>query len=173
MAKIERARELLLTQLGTMLYVEEQLSNEVIPELVQQSENSDLKQGLNLHSAQTHEHVVNVRRAFELLDEEPEPQDDPALDGLRKQHKQVVKRLESPKLKDLANVDAVVKTEQLEIGAYTTLLELVRAMKLDGDLEELLQSNLDDEKQALELAEQALSQLSERAAAISAMPGGS
>ena len=93
------------------------------------------------------------------------------LDGLRKRHKQVVKQLESPKLKDLANVDAVVKTEQLEIGAYTTLLELVRAMKLDGDLEELLQSNLDDEKQALELAEQALPQLSERAAAISATPG--
>jgi ferritin-like metal-binding protein YciE len=171
-AKIEQPRELLLEQLKSLLYVEEQLSEKVIPELVEQSENSDLKQGLSLHSTQTHEHVVNVRKAFELLGEEPETKDDPALDGLRKQHEQVVKQLESPKLKDLANVDAVVKTEQLEIGAYTTLLELVRAMKLGGDLEELLQSNLDDEKQALELAEQALSQLSERAAAISATPGG-
>jgi len=166
MAKIERARELLLTQLGTMLYVEEQLSNEVIPELVQQSENSDLKQGLNLHSAQTHEHVVNVRRAFELLDEEPEPQDDPALDGLRKQHKQVVKKLESPKLKDLANVEAVVKTEQLEIGAYTSMLELVRAMNLGGELEQLLEKNLEEEKQALGLAEETLTKLSAEAATV-------
>lgn len=173
MAKIEQPRELLLEQLKSLLYVEEQLSEKVIPELVEQSENSDLKQGLTLHSTQTHDHVVNIRKAFEVLGEEPEAQDDPVLDGLRKQHKKVVKQLESSKLKDLANVDAVVKTEQLEIGAYTTLLELVRAMKLDGDLEELLQSNLDDEKQALELAEQALSQLSERAAAISATPGGS
>jgi ferritin-like metal-binding protein YciE len=167
MAKIEGPRGLLLEQLKALLYVERQLADEVIPELVEQSENADLKQGLNLHSAQTHDHVVNVLRAFELLDAEDEAEalDDPVLDGLRKQHEQVVKQLESPKLKDFANVEAVVKTEQLEIGAYTTLLELVRAMKLGGELEGLLQKNLDDEKQALELAEQALTKLSEQAAA--------
>ena len=87
------------------------------------------------------------------------------LDGLRKQHEQVVGQIESQKLKDFANAEAVVKTEQLEIGAYTALLELVRAMKLGGELEGVLQKNLDDEKQALELAQQTLTKLSEQAAA--------
>jgi ferritin-like metal-binding protein YciE len=167
MANIEGPRELLLEQLKALLYVERQLADEVIPELLEQSENSDLKQGLNLHSPQTHDHVVNVLRAFEVLDaeDEAEPLDDPVLDGLRKQHKQLVEQLESPKLKDFANVEAVIKTEQLEIGTYTALLELVRAMKLGSELEGLLQKNLDDEKQALELAGQTLTKLSDEAAA--------
>src|SRR4051795_7316970 len=166
MAKIEQPRELLLEQLKSLLYVEQQLTEKVIPELVEQSENSDLKQGLNLHSTQTHNHVVNIRKAFEVLGEEPEAKDDPVLDGLRKQHKKVVKKLESPKLKDLANVDAVVKTEQLEIGAYTSMLELVRAMNLGGELEQLLEKNLEEEKQALGLAEETLTKLSAEAATV-------
>jgi ferritin-like metal-binding protein YciE len=165
MAKIEEPRELLLEQLKSMLYVEQMLAQKIIPELFEQSENADLKQGLTLHSTQTHEHVVNVRRAFELLGEKPEVSDDPVLNGLRKQHGQLVKQLEPAKLKDLANVEAVVKTEQVEIAAYTGMLELVRAMKLDSELEELLQKNLDDEKQALGLAEQTLTKLSAAAAA--------
>jgi ferritin-like metal-binding protein YciE len=165
MAKIEEPRGLLLEQLKTMLYVEQMLAQKVIPELVAQTENSELKQGLTLHSTQTHEHIVNLRHAFELLDSNPESMDDPALDGLRKQHEQLVKQLDSPKLKDLANVEAVVKTEQLEIGAYSALLELVRAMKLGTELEELLQKNLDDEEQALGLAQETLTKLSEAAAA--------
>ena len=170
MFKIAQPRELLIEQLSLLLYVEEQLKDKVLPDLMSEAEDGELKQGLTLHATQTHDHVVNVRKIFELLDEEPKAKSDPVLDALRKQHKRIVRRLDSPKLKDLAHAEAVVKTEHLEIGAYTSALGLAGAMNVTPEIGELLEKNLADEQKALELGEQAAEQLGEQAAALAATP---
>ena len=170
MLKIKDPKEVLLAQLGQLLYVEEELANKVLPELIEQAEDGELKQGLTLHATQTHDHVVNLRRVFELLGEEPKTKSDPALKALQREHKLLVKRLDSPKLKDLAHAEAVVKTEHLEIAAYTGLLALANPMHLAEEIPELLEKNLEQEQKALELGEQAGKQLGEQAAAVAATP---
>ncbi len=170
MFKIAEPRELLVEQLSLLLYVEEQLKDKVLPELMSEAEDGELKQGLTLHATQTHDHVVNVRRVFELLGEKPKTKTDPVLDALQKQRKRIVRRLDSPKLKDLAHAEAVVKTEHLEIGAYTSALGLAGAMNVTPEIGELLEKNLADEQKALELGVEAAEQLGEQAAALAATP---
>jgi ferritin-like metal-binding protein YciE len=171
MAKISQPGELLRAELAKLLYVEEELVNSVLPELKDSIENGDLKGGVTLHATQTHDHVVNLHRAFELLGDDAEPEKDPSLDGLRKSHHATLRKLEGTKLQDFAHATAVVRTEHLEIAAYGDVLALVRAMHGPHELVELLEQNLADEHAALERAKTALEQLSAEAAAVAATPG--
>ena len=165
MAKISHPRELVVAQLARLLYVEEQLVNSILPELKQTIDDGDLKGGVTLHLSQTHDHVVNLHKAFELLDEEPKPEKEPALEGLRESHEQTVKQVEGPKLLDVVHATAIVQTERLEISSYEAVLALVRNMHLKNDLAHLLEQNLSDERAALDLASKTLGQLTTRAAA--------
>jgi ferritin-like metal-binding protein YciE len=169
MSKIERPHELLVAQLAELLYVEQQLANDVIPQLLSEVQHGQLKQGLTLHATQTHDHVANLRKAFELLGEEPKAEKNRALDGLKRQHQHAVGQVENPKLKDFLHAGAVVKTEHLEIAAYSSLIALAQKMVLD-DVVPLLQENLADEESALETAEQVGQELAQEAAAVAATP---
>jgi ferritin-like metal-binding protein YciE len=159
MAKIEQPRELLATELQSMLYVERELAETVLPELRDEITNNELKTGISKHLEQTRRHVQNVERALELLNEEPQTEKSPAFDGLTKQHDSIVKKIDDQHLEDIVHAGAAAKTEHLEIASYKAMIELAEQLG-ESEIVPLLEENLDQEKLALQEAEQASQKLS-------------
>src|SRR5919198_974147 len=101
MTKIAEPRDLFLNELQAMLYVEQKLADEVLPELASEIENTTFKESIREHLEETKQHVANLERAFELLGEEPKPDKSHAVDGLVAQHEKVVKNIESDRVRDM------------------------------------------------------------------------
>ena len=161
---IAEPRDLFLTELQSMLYVEDKLANEVLPELTQQIKDSDFKEDVKHHIEETQRHAANIERALELMGEEPKPDKSHAIDGLVAQHDKIVKHIENDQLRDLFNAGAAAKTEHLEIAAYEGMVETADALGED-EIVTLLEENLDDEKAALKKVEKATKDLTKEASA--------
>src|ERR671926_449614 len=121
MATIAQPRDLFVNELKAMLYVEQKLAEEVLPELAKEVSDSDFKESLREHTEETKLHVENVERVFELLGEEPKPDKSHAIDGLVAQHDKVAKNIEVPQLRDCFDAGAEAKTagEQLAQASAT------------------------------------------------------
>ena len=154
MATITEPRQLFVNELQALLYVEQKLANEVLPELVNEITNSEFKANIRQHLDETKQHVSNVERVFELLGEEPKADKSHAVDGLVAQHEKVVKNIETDELRDLFDAGAAAKTEHLEIAAYESLITSAESLG-DSEIVGLLEENLDQEKDALKQAKKA------------------
>jgi ferritin-like metal-binding protein YciE len=165
MATITEPRQLFVTELQSMLYVERKLADEVLPELHGQITNSEFKQGVKEHIEETKRHVANVERAFELLGEEPKADKSHAIDGLVAQHDKVIKNIDSDRLRDVFNAGAAAKTEHLEISAYESMIKTAESLGED-EIVNLLEENLDDEKETLKEVKSVSEQLAQRTAAV-------
>src|SRR5438093_9163400 len=107
-----------------MLYVERELADKVLPELLEEIDNPQLRHGIETHLAQTRGHVANLEQAFSLLGGEPETEKSPAFDALVKDHNQLVKTVGTPVLEDLVHAGAAAKTEHFEIAGYEGMINL-------------------------------------------------
>jgi ferritin-like metal-binding protein YciE len=165
MATIAEPRDLLLTELQSMLYVEQRLADDVLPELQRQITHDDFRADVQEHLEETRRHVTNLERAFELLGQEPKPDKSHAVDGLVAQYEKVVKNIESDQLRDVFNAGAAAKTEHLEIAAYEGMIETAEAIGED-EIVSLLEENLDEEESALKKVEKATKEITAEAAAV-------
>jgi len=151
---ISEPRDLFVTELQSMLYVEQKLAEEVLPELTKQISDSDFQSDVEHHLEETRRHVSNLEKAFELLGEDAKPDKSHAIDGLVAQHDKVIKNIESDELKDLFNAGAAAKTEHLEIAAYESMISSAQSLG-EQEIASLLEQNRDDERAALEKVEKA------------------
>ena len=165
MATIAQPRDLFVNELKAMLYVEQKLADEVLPELASEIRNTDFKEKIREHTEETKRHVANVKRIFELLGEEPKPDKNHAVDGLVAQHDKVAKNIESTRLRDLFDAGAAAKTEHLEIAAYESLITTAESLG-ETEIASLLEENLDEEKHALKQAKKAGEQLAKESATV-------
>jgi ferritin-like metal-binding protein YciE len=165
MATITQPRQLLLNELKGMLYVEQKLANEVLPELGRQIKNGEFRQSIQHHLEETKQHVVNLERAFELLGEEPKPDKSHVIDGLVAQHDKVFKNIETDQLRDVFNSGAAAKTEHLEIAAYESMITTAESLGED-ELVSLFEENLDQEKDALKQAKKVSEQLAKETSRV-------
>ena len=165
MTTIAAPRDLFLTELQSMLYVEQKLADEVLPELQQQIEHGDFKADVKHHLEETRRHVANLERAFELLGAEPKPDKSHAIDGLVAQHDKIIKNIESAQLRDVFNAGAAAKTEHLEIAAYEGMITTAETLGED-EVVSLLEENLDEEKSALKKVEKASKEITKEAATV-------
>src|SRR5690348_1457725 len=83
-------RDLLAARLRQMLGVELQLSEKVLPELLEQAHATDLKQSFERHLLETESHVTTVRSILHELEVPVEPEESPAFEGLLAEHEQLV-----------------------------------------------------------------------------------
>jgi ferritin-like metal-binding protein YciE len=149
MAKITERRELLEHKLASILYVERELADKVLPELLEVVGNPQLRNGIQTHLAQTRGHVANLEQAFSLLGLEPETEKSAAFDGIVKDHNQLAKKLEARALDDIVHAAAVAKTEHFEIAAYDGMINLAESFG-ETEIVHMLEENLDQEREALE-----------------------
>jgi len=165
MPTITEPRELFVNELQGMLYVEQKLADEVLPELQGQIKNTEFKQDVQEHLEETERHVANLERVFELLGEEPKADKSHAVDGLVAQHDKVVKNIESDELRDIFNAQAAAKTEHLEIAAYEGLITTADSLGED-DVKKLLEANLDEEEDALKSVQKICKEMTKETAAV-------
>ena len=165
MAAITEPRQLFVNELKGMLYVEQRLAQDVLPQLEREIQNNEFKQSIREHTQETKRHVANIERTFELLGEEPKPDKSHAVDGLVAQHEKVVKNIQSPELRDIFDAGAAAKTEHLEIAAYESMITTAESLG-ENEIVSLLEENLDEEKEALKKVKKVAEQLVRETAAV-------
>jgi len=152
--QVESARDLLLEELGKLLTIEETLAKLVLPELLQELKDPELKKLVQKHLEETRGHAGNVKEAFLALGEVPAGKPAYGLDGLRTEHKAAAPQV-VPGARGAVHVAAAMGTEHYEINAYEAAIRLADALGAD-DVGGRLRANLEQEIAALQkLGEQA------------------
>ena len=148
MPEITTPRELFLHELGDILYVEQRLTEEVLPKLIQEVQDADFRKGLERHLEQTRGHITNLEQIFDSMGEQSETEKCLGFEGLKKEHDEMTSDV-SESLIDIVDTGAAARTEHYEIAAYEGLVTMAEAMG-ETDVAELLSENLEQEKEALE-----------------------
>jgi ferritin-like metal-binding protein YciE len=155
MASIETPRELFVHKLGAALTMEETIL-EMLENLQEEASDPTLRRNLQQHYKETQQHVANLHQVFQALGEEPEKESCPAIDGLEKEGKQMIKEADDS-LVDAVILSGVIETEHHEIAVYDGLI--ITAEQLDDqDIVALLHENLEQEEAALDKAVKASEQ---------------
>jgi ferritin-like metal-binding protein YciE len=162
MAELTTPRDLFLHELGDILYVERSLTDETLPELIEEVEDEEFQAALQGHLEETRKHVENVERVFELFGEEPQVEECIGFEGLKKEHEELMQE-SSPALIDLIDLGAAARTENYEIAAYEGLRRMAKALGEDKAVD-LLDKNLKEEKEALGTVEKIATRLSNESA---------
>ena len=147
MSEISTPRDLFLHELGDILYVEQKLTEEVLPKLIGEVGDPDFKKGLERHLDQTRGHVTNLEQIFDAMGEQSETEECLGFEGLKKEHDEMIGEV-SPDLIDLVDTGAAARTEHYEIAAYSGLIEMARALG-ESEAVNLLEENLKEEREAL------------------------
>ena len=145
--QIENSRDLLLEELGRLLTVEETLARLVLPQLLLELEDDELRQVVQDHLDQTRGHVGNVKEAFLALGAVPAGRPALGLDGLRSEHEATAPQV-VPGARPSVHVAAAMGTEHYEINAYEATIRLADALGAE-DVGGLLRANLHQEVDAL------------------------
>jgi len=162
MPEIASTRELFLHELGDILYVERALADKTLPKLIGEVQDAEFKKGLEKHLEETRQHVKNVEQAFRSLDEEPKAEPCLGFEGLKKEHDKLMEET-SASLVDLVDLGAAARTENYEIAAYEALRRMAKALGEDTAVE-LLDENLQQEKEALREVEKIATRVSNESA---------
>lgn len=157
--RINSPRELFNYQLGAALKMEN-TALEMLDNLEDAAQSSEVKQQLSHHADETRQHIRNIEQAFKALGQEPDDKPCPAIDGLEKEGKSNIKKA-NDSLMDAVVLAAAAETEHLEIAVYERLIAEAEAMgqqKITG----LLQENLQQEQHTLEEVNRAAQSLAQR-----------
>ena len=155
--RLTTPRDLLLDDLKRLLTVETMLARVMLPKLLQEVQNAELKSALEQHHAETKRHVTNVEQAFAHLGVKPEGKEAPGLDGLKAEHESGVSDV-APALRESFDAGAAIGSEHYEIAIYSSALLLARAAG-EQQVESLLGTNLEQEFAALKKLEGIAEQL--------------
>jgi ferritin-like metal-binding protein YciE len=158
---IESPRELYIHKLGAALKMEKTILD-MLPQLEEHANDSQLKQALRQHTGQTERHVQNLEQAFQALGAEVDESPCPAIEGLEKEGQSNLKMVDDS-LNDQVILGGVCETEHHEIAVYEGLITKATAMG-DEDIVALLQENLEQEEATLQNAKQMAQQVAQRTA---------
>ena len=145
MSEIRNPRDLFLHELGDVLYVEAKLEQEVLPKLIGEVTDDELRKGLEKHLEQTRSHIENVEAVFDVLGEEPTAEECIGFEGLKKEHEELSGDV-TEDLMDAVVAASAARTEHYEIAAYEGLVTKARAMG-EKEAVDLLEQNLKDDKE--------------------------
>jgi ferritin-like metal-binding protein YciE len=133
-------------RLGAALRMEEKVLG-ILLENTLEAEDDQVKLLFRRHHEQTRGHVAVVLQAFEALEWEADDSPSPAIAGLEKGGKALVRK-SAPAVVDAVLLQSAVEVEHHEIAVYENLMSAARAIGRD-DVAELLRSNLEQEQQTL------------------------
>ena len=159
--KIETPRDLYLYKLGAALKMENTILD-MLPQLEEHANDTQLQQALRHHFEETQRHVANIEHAFESHGAEDADSPCPAIEGLEKEGQANLKMVDDS-LNDDVIITGVCETEHHEIAVYEGLITKAEAMG-EQDVVALLHENLENEQETLQKAQQLGQQLAQRTA---------
>jgi ferritin-like metal-binding protein YciE len=147
-SRMREPRELLLHELGDILYAETMLVK-ALPTMANESTDPELKAGFEQHLEETREHVETVKQAFEALGEPARAEQCPAIDGIKEEHDEFINAEQpAPNVRDIFLTGSGSRAEHYEIAAYTGLISMARGLG-ERECARLLSKNLKEEQAAL------------------------
>jgi ferritin-like metal-binding protein YciE len=160
---IKTMDDLFVHTLRDIYYAEKQIV-QALPDMIEKSNDSQLKQGFEHHLGETENHVTRLEQVFRLLGQEPRMVDCPAIDGILDEADEVAGEVEDKSVLDAALIAAAQAVEHYEITRYGTLIAWAKELGRN-DCATLLQQNLEEEKAAdKKLTAMAESKVNRRAA---------
>jgi ferritin-like metal-binding protein YciE len=154
--RLNTPHELYQYKLGTALKMEQTVVK-MLQENIERAHDDAVRRLLERHLAESQTHVENLEQLFMLLGSGPGTSACPAIGGIQKEGKANVRKADEA-LVDLTILQGAVETEHHEIGVYENLIGLGEAIGR-GDTVTFLQTNLRDERRALEMVSALLADL--------------
>ena len=151
---VAKPQELLLHELCE-LYDAEHRFLEGQVEMVHRTADGELQSSIENHIYQTRQHIRNLEQFFRELGEEPRRETNEVARGLVSEAQEGIEEAQSDALRDCVINAAVVKVEHFEIGSYRGLISWARLMMGQSMVvDDLLQTNLQQEEETAQIAEQ-------------------
>jgi ferritin-like metal-binding protein YciE len=157
--------EFFVDELKDIYWAEKHLSK-ALPKMKKAATSPELATAFEKHTEETKTHIATLEQVFSLLSEKAQAKKCDAMEGLVKEAEGIIEDTDSGTLiRDAGLILAAQKVEHYEIATYGTLVVFALNMG-HGDVAELLQSTLDNEKATdVTLTEIAVSAINEQAAA--------
>jgi len=130
--------------LRDIYYAEKQIVK-ALPEMVDKSNDPQLKQGFQTHLRETKNHVKRLEKVFDMIGQKAQGVDCPAIDGIIEEANDVAGEVEKKPVLDAALINAAQAVEHYEMTRYGTLISWAKQLGR-GDCATLLQQTLDEEK---------------------------
>lgn len=161
MPEINDARKLFVHQLGEALNMERTVLT-MLKTNEQAATEPELQRLFGHHRDETEGQIRNLEQAFGALGEEPAGHTCHAMEGMKKEAKDVIEKV-APELLDGALAGGATHVEHYEIATYEGLLTQAEAMGQE-DVAALLQENLEQEQHTLGEVARSAERLAQRAA---------
>lgn len=140
---VSNPRDLVVQQLGELLFVERRLADDVIGKLAASVGDDELRAGLEQHREETRQHVERLETAFRKLEVAPTSNRSAQFESAVGQHDELAASFVDPRLADLFHAQAALQVEHWEMAAYRSVLPL-----LSKEVVAVLRPSLDEEGQA-------------------------
>lgn len=137
----------LFTHMLRDIYYAENKIVKSLPAMINKSQDSNLKQGLEEHLAQTRNHVSRLEKVFGQIGASADAVDCPAIDGIIKEADDLMGETSDADTLDAAIVAAAQAVEHYEMTRYGTLISWAKQLGFD-DSASLLAETLAEEKAA-------------------------
>ena len=145
--RFDRPQEAYEYKLGAALTMEKKVLD-MLDENIRAAQDGAVKDLLETHRAETRQHVEVLEQVFGALEWEIDESPCPAIDGLEKEGKAMIKKTDDAFV-DSVILQGAVEVEHHEIGVYENLIIQARAMGRQ-DVADVLRRNLDSESHTLE-----------------------
>src|SRR4051794_16330351 len=96
----------------------EEIVGRGLQQMIQKTENPELKMALSSHETQTRQHIANLNEIFTIMGERPRMMECYSAEALAREYNECANSITSPELRDLATVMAAQKVEHLEMATY-------------------------------------------------------
>jgi ferritin-like metal-binding protein YciE len=141
---IKNMNDLFLHTLRDVYYAEKQIVK-ALPEMVDKSNDPQLKLGFQTQLRETENHVKRLEKVFDMIGQKAQGVDCPAIDGIIEEANDVAGEVEKKPVLDAALIAAAQPVEHYEMTRYGTLISWAKQLGR-GDCVTLLQQTLDEEK---------------------------
>jgi ferritin-like metal-binding protein YciE len=153
--------ELFVDGIKDMYNAEKQLIK-ALPKMAKLAKDEQLKEGFQNHLRQTEEQAQRIEQVCQSLGEKPAGMACKAMKGLVDEANEHLQGMKASSCTDAELIALAQKVEHYEIGSYGTLIEWAKLMDHE-DAVNLLQQNLDEEKetneQLTQIAESSVNQM--------------
>jgi ferritin-like metal-binding protein YciE len=130
------------------IYSVEQSVLDALEQMAGESSDRDIRKAFSQHRKETQGQIKRLEKIFKSLGKKPEAETSPAIEGLVREKKALLREKPSEELLEFYNVGAAQKTERYEISAYENLIDVADKLGL-ADVVELLEENLQEEEATL------------------------
>jgi ferritin-like metal-binding protein YciE len=131
-ANIEDLRTLYISNLKKALDMEQKITK-ALPDLIENSSDSELADAFRTHLQETEGHVAKVEDLLRQLIGDPDTETCKVINGLTTEASDTIKDVTDPTVRDIALIGAAQQVEHHEIAVYGTLRNWAELLGLEQD----------------------------------------